>query len=909
MDAEDWIVPLLLIAVLAVILSWRSLVLAGRLRRQLDALIEKFRMVEHRMIRLNERLSGAMVEASPEAEAPAGSGPPAETEPARIAAQVEAAPPRPERETEPAMAQPVAAPVARPEAPAPATARPWEQVLTENWLVWLGGVTLALGGAFLVKLSIDYGLLTPPVRVLLAGLLGVALAIGGDRLARRELAAEPKSSGVSYVPQALAAAGAAIVFASIYAAYQLYGLIGPGLALPLLAATAIATALMSLRQGPLVAALGLVGAYAVPLLVASDEPRALPLFGYLVSVTAGSLILLRHRGWWWLAWLSLAGAVLWAMLWLAAQPTQPETGIVALYLLALLGLFAGFRRGVPRIGFLAGLGASPIVRILTRVAVWAIAVAMFALVHVDDFAEISLGAALAMAIFTIWLAARDAELDDLIAVAGVLLLAVLASWKLPFPSSEDVLLLYVRPPAQIAHFSAAAGIAAILLGAVPFAMLARVVHPGRWAALSAAAPVLILIIAYWRLHSLGIDIGWTAAGLGLAVIELAAAARVAGSRTDETRLELEIAVSAYAVGVLSGTILAATFALSTAWLSVALAVHLPAMGWIEGRTRVPALRWLAAGVAIAVLVRLALNPYVLEYPLSATPIFNWLLYGYGIPALAFIVATRQFGSRTDDLLVGLLEAGSVVFVTLLLTLELRHALYGRIAAPYGDLGRDATSVLVWLSLSGFALWLGERRRRPVLHVAGVILFVLATAQAVLWQALIANPLITGEKVGRILVFDTLSMAYALPALCYAAMVWLRLGPGELRWAARILAAGFAFLWLSLEVRHAFRGEVLTWGTAGETEWYAYSAAWLVFAGIGLAVGLVRRNDWLRRAALIGIGLVILKVFVSDMAALSGVLRALSFLGLGGALIGIGYAYRKLQPLKPAGENEAPRQAT
>ena len=100
---------------------------------------------------------------------------------------------------------------------------------------------------------------------------------------------------------------------------------------------------------------------------------------------------------------------------------------------------------------------------------------------------------------------------------------------------------------------------------------------------------------------------------------------------------------------------------------------------------------------------------------------------------------------------------------------------------------------------------------------------------------------------------------------------------------------------------------LTWGTAGETEWYAYSAAWLVFAGIGLAVGLVRRNDWLRRAALIGIGLVILKVFVSDMAALSGVLRALSFLGLGGALIGIGYAYRKLQPLKPAGD--APRQAT
>ena len=42
-------------------------------------------------------------------------------------------------------------------------------------------------------------------------------------------------------------------------------------------------------------------------------------------------------------------------------------------------------------------------------------------------------------------------------------------------------------------------------------------------------------------------------------------------------------------------------------------------------------------------------------------------------------------------------------------------------------------------------------------------------------------------------------------------------------------------------------------------------------------------------------LVIAKVFLSDMAELEGVLRALSFLGLGGALVGLGYAYRRLRP--------------
>jgi uncharacterized membrane protein len=123
----------------------------------------------------------------------------------------------------------------------------------------------------------------------------------------------------------------------------------------------------------------------------------------------------------------------------------------------------------------------------------------------------------------------------------------------------------------------------------------------------------------------------------------------------------------------------------------------------------------------------------------------------------------------------------------------------------------------------------------------------------------------------------------------------------LRLIAKILAAGLAFVWLSLEVRHAFQGEHIAIGQFGgrtsDGEWYAYSAAWLAFFGIGLAIGLLRRDEWLRRVALGGIGLVVAKVFLSDMAELEGVLRALSFLGLGATLVGIGYAYRRLRPLQ------------
>ena len=793
---------------------------------------------------------------------------------------------------------PAAATVAEPPAvPTRDSGKRFEQVLAENWLVWLGGVALALGGAFLVKLSIDYGLLTPPIRVLLAIVLGIGLCATSEWVARRDANQEAEALDPSYVPPALAAAGAATVFAAIYAGYQLYGMFPAPAAFALLALTAGTTVALSLRQGVLVATLGLAGAYVVPALVASDVPRALPLFLYLAFVTAAMLAVMRHRAWWWLAWPALAGAFLWAMVWLALQPARPESVVVGGYILVQLALFAAFRCGVPRIGFLAGVARSALVAPLVRVAFGLFAFAAFVLVHVAGFDDASLVTSYAATALLLGFAYLDTELDDVIATAAVLLLAVLATWNLPLLAEQQIFLAQLRLPVSLQDFAIACAAAALLLGGGGFVAQRSAPRPGRWAALSVVAPALVLVIAYWRLHDYGIDIAWSGLALALAGLNLAAAASVARRR--DGAIETEIALAAYAVGVLGGTILAACFALSNAWLTVAIALHLPALGWVEGRLDLKVLRHVALAVAGIVLARLALNPYLFGYPIGPTPIFNWLLYGYGVPAVAFVAATRQFGSRADDLLVSVLEAGSVLFVALLLTFELRHALYSRLDAPLSDLGRDALNPLLWLGLAGVSLWLGARRQRPVLRWSGIILFGLASAQVAFWQVLARNPLLAGVvDVGSTMIFDVLSLAYLLPALLYAAIVMLRLGPPALRLAARIFAAGLAFLWLSLEIRHAFQGDFIGLGHhTGDPEWYTYSAAWLVFAAIGLAAGLVRRDEWLRRVSLGGIGLVVAKVFLSDMAELEGMLRALSFLGLGAALVGIGYAYRRLRPLQ------------
>src|SRR5690606_26100098 len=99
--------------------------------------------------------------------------------------------------------------------------------------------------------------------------------------------------------------------------------------------------------------------------------------------------------------------------------------------------------------------------------------------------------------------------------------------------------------------------------------------------------------------------------------------------------------------------------------------------WVYDRLRVPALRAAALLVAGTVLVRLVFNYQVLDYPLDGElPGLNWLLYGYGIPALCFYAAARLFRGRPGEALIALLDGGALVFAVLLVTLEIRYLIGG-----------------------------------------------------------------------------------------------------------------------------------------------------------------------------------------------------------------------------------------
>src|SRR5882672_6849489 len=82
---------------------------------------------------------------------------------------------------------PPAPPPAPPPPPAPGEpTKSFEERFGASWVVWIGGLALALGGIFMVQYSIEAGLIGPGVRVFLGGLLATALVAAGEWTRRNQ---------------------------------------------------------------------------------------------------------------------------------------------------------------------------------------------------------------------------------------------------------------------------------------------------------------------------------------------------------------------------------------------------------------------------------------------------------------------------------------------------------------------------------------------------------------------------------------------------------------------------------------------------------------------------------------------------------------------------------------------------
>lgn len=772
-----------------------------------------------------------------------------------------------------------------------------EERLGTRWVVWIGGLTLALGGLFLVRYSIEAGLIGPGVRVLLGGLFALALLVTGEWTRRKESLAAMPALPVANIPAILTAAGTVVAFATVYASYALYDFLAPASAFILLGLVALGTLAAALLHGPALAGLGLVAAFATPILVSSNKPDYWALYVYLAVVTAAAFGLARIRLWRWLAVTTIGFALFWLAPCLQCGPSmlQPHAfHVVAGFALAAMLVVCGFLFGPPQEpGQIEPVSSGSIAAYLLAVTI---------VVLSSDHADAALVVFAVLVAATLFVAWRTDAAVGAVAAAAVLTAIVFLEWAVR--ATPDLLVLSggalpgIGPRPVDDSISSHLVMAAIFAGGfgiAGFLAQGRAVSaaiPVIWSAAATFTPLVLLVALYARIAHLDRSIPFAIVAVILAAV-FAAATEILTKR--EHRPGLAISVALFATATLAALALALTFALEKGWLTIALALMCTGTAWISMQRPIPFLRWLAAILAGIVVLRIGYEPRIAGDAVGTTPIVNWLLWGYGVPALAFWTAASLLRRRGDDAPLRMVESAAIVFTVLLAFMEIRHAVNGgNVYAPGAGLTEVALQVCVALAMSIGLERLRLRSGSIVHNVASIVLAVFAGLATAFGLLTSEWPMLSGADVGG-LIINLLLLGYALPAvlallLSYAAAAGGR--PAAYRNTIAGVALLLALAYVSLEVRRFYHGPVLT-GPTTDPEQYAYSVVWLVSGVILLGAGFFFTSQRARLASAIIIGLTVLKVFVIDMSVLTGVYRALSFMGLGLVLVSIGWLYQRI----------------
>ncbi|TIU52562.1 MAG: DUF2339 domain-containing protein [Mesorhizobium sp.] len=775
-----------------------------------------------------------------------------------------------------------------------------ETALGTRWAVWVGGIALALGGLFLIRYTIEAGIFGPGVRLTMAAVLGLVLVAGGEFIRRTGFKVPVQDVAGAYIPAILTAAGAFILFGTVYAAHGVYGFIGPALAFTLLGAIGIATIAAALVHGQALAGIGLVGAMVTPVLIASQAPNPWALFGYLAIVLAATGVIARMRDWQALMAAAFFGTGIWTILYMTDAPGADLSAILFIdaVTLAVLGLV-----------WLSGRGSEAESGFDWPSIVPGAFIAFSALGLSVDATFVAAGYALPGALVLVALVAtaffrpRAAPLLHAAGLVTVMIhLGIIPPTTIGSNFSQGNLGFDGLPVAAGNALTLPIGIglglvflAAGLWAARRFAASVWI-RAASWAAWGVIAPLVILLALWLTFGNLDRDFAYAAVAALLVVILAAGGEWIA--RAEEPPFKGGAAVSFALGGAAVAGLLMPHMAFDSGWTTTLLgaAAIVPALAtrWRS----YPVLGWISVAAVITVLGRVAFDPTIVGAGfLSTTPVFNWLLPGYGVPALAFGFAAWQLAHTTNGRPRLAMEAAAALFALLTLAMLVRHAMHGGVIngdAP--TLAEQAIYTLIAIGAGAILIAIDRRSPSSVLRYGSMAVGVVSVAFVVIQHFLVLNPLFTDESTGRIPVFNLLFLAYLLPAVAAGGLALYSRGKRP-KWYSAMLAlvaALLAFAYATLSVRRLFKGEFIgLWSGLGQLETYTYSALWLVIGVALLTAGVWLKSQVLRIASAGLIAVAVLKVFLFDMSELEGVLRALSFIGLGAVLIGIGLFYQRL----------------
>jgi uncharacterized membrane protein len=190
----------------------------------------------------------------------------------------------------------------------------------------------------------------------------------------------------------------------------------------------------------------------------------------------------------------------------------------------------------------------------------------------------------------------------------------------------------------------------------------------------------------------------------------------------------------------------------------------PGIAWVSDKRPLPALRVLAAVIGGLVLARIGWEPRIVGNDVGEKPIFNWLLYGYGIPAAAFWLGGHFLRRRGDDVPARMVDSGAILLTVLLAFLEIRHFINRRRCLPAGVEPRRDRAAGLRRACHDHRASSGCGCAPTVWSttVGALVIAALTLAAIVLGLGMIENPFFTGAPVGGRFV-NLVLLGYGLPA--------------------------------------------------------------------------------------------------------------------------------------------------
>jgi uncharacterized membrane protein len=704
-----------------------------------------------------------------------------------------------------------------------------------------------------------------------------------------------RKAGEAHPAFAALAGGASIVlYAAILASLHLYAFLSPGVAFSLLALVSLLTMLLALYHGPMLAIIGILGAYVVPLLVSSGSGSIVGAMVYSLIISAAALLLLRtvYRVWLWYG--VLFGAVAWWFISLTSSQPDDFRGIY-------LALHAYLMIAIPSFDWFLAKGDDGHLSCQKTTDGFVgkffspLQVAMFSLLAAFVF-SIGYRGYTSMAFFLwspfivilIWGAGKRLSLRFLpwISLAGQWFAWLYCGITL----GENGVQYGGLSPAMQESFLFFCGGMVVIYSGLTAIVFFRQLYSHPVISILSLAPVVWFALAYLLVTDLSVHWEWGAIGVILCIIYLFVAGWNLKEKADHISGVWLIMAAHFSFS------LAAVMLLREATLTLALGVQVISLVSLMKRFRVYELRWLIKGLLALIVVRLSCNPWLLQYPADV----HWSLWTYGGVTLCCAIAA-WYAPTEEMRLKRWLEAVTLHLLILFLASEIRYWLYdGDIFVREYTLTEASIYSVLWAGLGMVYYYRSSISDLLAGYytVCSRIMMVLALVNYLLVVTAL-NPVWSYNLISPTPVLNILLLAYGAPILLFI-LAYLYYDAAYKKWAA-VFTAISLFVFVNLEIRHLWQPVMNESLPIRDGELYTYSIVWLVMAITAILVSAIVNNNGLYKAGMGLLVVVILKIFFIDMSDLQGLLRVTSFMGLGLSLLGLAYLHQRLMKSEHAQE--------